>query len=83
MKHDQKDLLPQVVNMLSKDGLYLIQHPSEPNQCVPIWVKNGQAFSMQLDSMLCPAGFTPEIQISGPLIPPLDCAKAPFDPSVN
>jgi len=82
MSHENK-VLPEIETMLANDGLYLLVHPTKGNQGVPIWVQNGVAYSMQLDSPLCPHGFSTRLKIQGPLTIEHAFATTPIDPSVN
>lgn len=82
MSHNKK-IPPEIEKMLEKDGLYLLIDPRDPNKSCPIWVQHGMAYSMQLDSQLCPHGFFENLIVQGPLTNDHALASPPSDPSVN
>lgn len=63
-------LLPEVRQMLSRQGIYLASDTARPGYTVPLVVTADGLWCMELDSKLDPEHFLPTVQIAGPFYAP-------------
>ena len=63
-------LLPEVRQMMSRQGIYLASDSARPGMTVPLVVSAGELWCMELDTRIDPERFLPTAQIAGPFYAP-------------